>query len=335
MFNQLFNQPDTIKRHFNAPLLEERMRYLTYRAEQGSKRSVLQEIASFQLSCIKYLPLEKGRVITLNKINSATNRWALYSMQHYRSKNLSSVPRKKRFIQHAIQWLSFLNRIEIPKQPPVPTQITEFIDYLRNEKGLAEVTILKIHQQLQNFFRRIKEDPSHFLDHLTPENLDALLAKIFHEGKYVRSYIQLYASRLRTFLRYAEARGWCTSRIADSIKTPRSYAHQTLPSSPSWEDVQRLLKNTEGNSPSNIRARAIILLLAVYGLRGSEVRQLQLEDIASTTVCIGPSWYGRPEASTIAIASAMIFLTPSPAPIGATEKLASMSIPQRYYRRCL
>ena len=109
--------------------------------------------------------------------------------------------------------------------------------------------------------------------------MDELLARIFHEGSYARSSIQLYASRLRTFLRYAEYRGWSPSGIADSVKTPKSYAHQTLPSSPSWDDVQLLLKNTEGDSPSNIRARAIILLLAVYGLRGSEVRQLRFDDI--------------------------------------------------------
>ena len=34
MFNQIFKLPSTINRYLNAPLLKERLRYLTYRAEQ-------------------------------------------------------------------------------------------------------------------------------------------------------------------------------------------------------------------------------------------------------------------------------------------------------------
>lgn len=71
---------------------------------------------------------------------------------------------------------------------------------------------------------------------------------------------------------------WCQHGIADSIYVPRIYKHASLPSSPSWEDVRRLLQTTEGNRPHNIRARAILLLLAVYGLRDGEVCKLRLED---------------------------------------------------------
>jgi site-specific recombinase XerD len=132
---------------------------------------------------------------------------------------------------------------------------------------------------MQRLFRRIKEKPKQFLAHLTPEHVDKLLIQESDKGIYTRCTIQHFAIRLRYFLRYAEYRGWCRFGIADSIRTPRGYAHQTLPSSPSWEDVQRLLKTTEGNHPGNIRDRAILLLLVVYGLRDSEVRQLRFDDL--------------------------------------------------------
>jgi integrase/recombinase XerD len=45
---------------------------------------------------------------------------------------------------------------------------------------------------------------------------------------------------------------------------------------PSWPDVQRLLASTETDRRAGIRDRAILLLLAVYGLRVGEVRQLCL-----------------------------------------------------------
>jgi len=45
--------------------------------------------------------------------------------------------------------------------------------------------------------------------------------------------------------------------------------HSESSSAPSWEDVQRLLTNTEGDRPTSIRDRAILMRLAVYGVAGS------------------------------------------------------------------
>ena len=43
--------------------------------------------------------------------------------------------------------------------------------------------------------------------------------------------------------------------------------------------MRRLLASTEGDHGTDIRDRAIILVLAVYGLRSSEVRRLRLDDL--------------------------------------------------------
>jgi integrase/recombinase XerD len=60
---------------------------------------------------------------------------------------------------------------------------------------------------------------------------------------------------------------------------PRTYALDNLPFGPTWADVKRLVASVSGNSPTDIRSRAIILLLAVYGFRQGEVRGLMLEDM--------------------------------------------------------
>jgi site-specific recombinase XerD len=43
--------------------------------------------------------------------------------------------------------------------------------------------------------------------------------------------------------------------------------------------VQHLIASAENNRPTDIRDRAILMLLAVYGLRSAEVRCLKLEDL--------------------------------------------------------
>jgi len=59
---------------------------------------------------------------------------------------------------------------------------------------------------------------------------------------------------------------------------PRVFAHESLPVGPSWDDVKRLLAAAEGDRPVDIRDRALLMLLAVYGLRAGEVAALRLQD---------------------------------------------------------
>ena len=94
-----------------------------------------------------------------------------------------------------------------------------------------------------------------------------------------RASIQFYAASLRAFFRYAETKHWCSPGMAAAIMAPTVYQHELIPSGPSRELVQQLLRSTEGNRPVDIRDRAILMLLAVYGLRSEEVQRLQLEDV--------------------------------------------------------
>ena len=102
--------------------------------------------------------------------------------------------------------------------------------------------------------------------------------KLLEPGGYSRTTIQTCATALRAFFRFAEARGWCRKGLAASIRTPRVFSQASLPLGPSWDDVRRLLAMTEGDQPHNIRARPILMLLAIYGLRRGEVCRLRLED---------------------------------------------------------
>ena len=45
-----------------------------------------------------------------------------------------------------------------------------------------------------------------------------------------------------------------------------------------WKQVQQLLKGVKGNSAAALRARAVLLLLTVYGLRSGEISRLLLSD---------------------------------------------------------
>src|ERR1039458_5943126 len=87
-----------------------------------------------------------------------------------------------------------------------------------------------------------------------------------------------YASSLRAFFYYAEQRGWCKPGIAEGIISPRLYTHEGLPEGPQWKQVLQLVKGVKGNSTVALRAKAVLLLLTVYGLRSGEISRLLLSD---------------------------------------------------------
>jgi site-specific recombinase XerD len=163
--------------------------------------------------------------------------------------------------------------------PPVYQPLKEdFADYLRVQKGLTAETLRtrcwSVEDFLQWFFRNHGS-----LHQLTITDLDEAVARKGRDDGYARPTIGRYASTLRTFVRYAESRGWCSQGLAAGIVSPRVYRGESLLRGPFWHDVQRLIATTEGDRPLDVRDRAVLLLLAVYALRSIEVRTLKLDDV--------------------------------------------------------
>jgi site-specific recombinase XerD len=144
--------------------------------------------------------------------------------------------------------------------------VADFARYMEQEKGLAPRTIITRCWVAEDFLRSVLH-PKQALREIMIRQIDEVLARKGTEGGYSRRGIQSYASSLRAFFRYAEQQNLCQRGLADAITAPRIFQNETLPASPSWEDVQRLLANTEGDCSTSIRDRAILMLLVVYGLR--------------------------------------------------------------------
>jgi site-specific recombinase XerD len=99
------------------------------------------------------------------------------------------------------------------------------------------------------------------------------------KGRWKRVSIANTVSALRAFLRYAAKEGWCSNRLAESIARPRLYQQESLPYAPAWSVVQQMLADVDTDKPRDIRDRAILLLLALYGMRSGEVAALRLDQI--------------------------------------------------------
>lgn len=84
---------------------------------------------------------------------------------------------------------------------------------------------------------------------------------------------------MRSFLQFAATRGWLGPEMAEAVPSTTGYRLSHLPRGVSDEDLKELLTAPWESSRCPRRDRAILLLLATYGVRRSQVSALQLSDI--------------------------------------------------------
>jgi len=280
MFEQFCRHPAALARHQTAPLFRERLYYLAHLAAQGMRLRCLQQVASYLLVVVEYLRLASrpGEAIEIAEIEQQAMRWARRRSSRSRHRRGGPTSRKV-FRCHATNWLKFLGRLKEPTYSTCPYAglISDFADYMRHERGWSAETIGNRCRFVQRFLGEL-EFGGDALGEITIGRIDETFLKLLTLGGYAPMAVRTYVNHLRAFLRYAAMRGRCSNGLAEAIRSPRIFRHASLPTGPSWDDVRRLLASTAGDQPMDIRDRAVLMLLAVYGLRAGEVTHLQLED---------------------------------------------------------
>lgn len=177
------------------------------------------------------------------------------------------------------------NRIEraCPENQP---NLKQFADWMRDERGLAPATITI---RLGTACTFVDEVTNHggwsvvqAFESLTPAGVeDSFVHYCKDHGPGARRSMQ---ASMRLFLIFAASRGWSGAELAEAVPSFPVYRLSSLPSGVSDDELSTVLSApwVEGGCP--LRNRAIVLLLATYGVRRSQVSSLQFEDI---------DWYQR------------------------------------------
>ncbi|MEO2033666.1 MAG: site-specific integrase, partial [Planctomycetaceae bacterium] len=185
------------------------------------------------------------------------------------------------FLRHACSWLKFIGRLQLPT--PVPCrfadQLDEFARFQLQEKCLNPRAVREGCATVGRFLEEVIAN-GRSLHCVNISQIDAAIVKQITQGHYARSTVKNLACRLRSFFAFAESQRWCQSGLAAGIKGPRVYSQESIPAGPAWNDVQQMFAIVEGDQPVQIRDRAILMLLAIYGLRAGEVRCLRLENFS-------------------------------------------------------
>ncbi len=278
MFDQLFTCRRTVQRYVAAPMSDQRLGYLHHRADQGAAGATLKSVAAYQLAVTRTMDLQPSGEICLEEIHAAADRWVSRTPLHHARKDAALA--RAIFTSTAVRWLRFLGRLHEPRKADAPgaALVAEYAHYMRAEQGLAPSTVYTRCKSIGELLRRLFAD-GHGMRDLTLVDLDDAIARKGIRDGCTRASIRTYVYTLRSFVRYAERRQWCAPGLAAGILVPRVYASEQVPAGPTWDQVRRLCADAQGDTPAQIRDRALLLLFAVYGLRVGEVRRLRLDDI--------------------------------------------------------
>ena len=277
MFEDLFPNSRVLARYRDAPLFEDRLRYLTHCADAGARDSTLRKIAGHQLHLARLLDLPPKQGISMGRIEDAAQAWAQPGER--RSRQPATQEARTRFVGHAVRWLRYAHWLEESaiQRHAHARELAAFVEWMRVERGWAAATIRGCGRTVEHFLRRLGAEGT-ALASLRITHIDQEIMRYQARGCN-RVSIRDYAERLRTFLHYAEQRGWCRPGLASGILPSRTHPGEALPKGLDRDEVERLLASSEGDRPTDIRDRAVLLLLSTYGLRAGEVCGLQLDDL--------------------------------------------------------
>lgn len=274
MFESIFVAPHTQQRHREALFCEERIAYLQHMRAQGSARHSLRQTAEHLVWLASRMTPEAANGVDADGLKRLFDEpGSKNSPNHYQQRLYLDA---RRWFQFLGWWREDIQRVEVD-----PT-LVRFVDWMRNERGLSPNTIASWSRWSGHFLCWCHEH-DHDLSSLCPPDIDAYLATYSAKG-WGRRSVGFIVAMMRVFLRQAASRGECANTLAGAIFGPRVYALESVPAALSWDEVQQVLATANGATEQDIRDRAILMLMAIYGLRRGEIVALRLDQI---------DWAGR------------------------------------------
>ncbi len=276
MFEQLYKSSQAIARHEAAPYAEERRRYLAYCRQRGDALSTVISKASDLLWIVRQLSVFADLRVTVEQLRAVLV--ASGDDDGSCRRHLDSHATRKRLLDTARSWLRYLGYLREPaEQIPFKSRLDEYCQWAEHERGLSDATIYSNRQRIKQFLQWYGAR-GRALSEVQITDCDAYLADGGAQ-RWSRVSVGNVVEALRAFFLYGAEQGWSPPCLPQALHRPRIYAQESLPSGPAWRDVQRLFAQLDPTRPADIRARAILMLFAVYALRASEVAKLRLDDI--------------------------------------------------------
>jgi site-specific recombinase XerD len=165
------------------------------------------------------------------------------------------------------------------EQTPADTLIEEFLTYLREHRGIAAASTFERYGfYCREFLRSIgdRATPAR-LREVTPDDLRRFLTARCEALS--RSERTVVCIALRALLRFARVRGYLFRDLVSAVPTIPRYALDRVPPVFARKDMERTIAVIDTRTPKALRDRALLLVLATYGMRICQIKRLRVDDL--------------------------------------------------------
>lgn len=188
-------------------------------------------------------------------------------------------PHTGALVRSLAQYLQERGDLASTPATPIERRVADYRRYLERVRGLSPSTIMMHAASITGFLRFINHDTDpQRLHQLRVADIEAFVAST--GGRVGRSRMGQIMGTLRTYLRCLTAGGEVPPGLDAYVESPRVWRGERLPRALPWESVRAFLRAIDRSTPKGRRDFAMFLLVATYGLRSSEVRALDLDDVA-------------------------------------------------------
>ncbi len=152
----------------------------------------------------------------------------------------------------------------------------EFRDHLERERDFSPYTIRNYLGDVREFVNFLIERGVKSLEDVNRKVMREYLASLLERGRTRRS-VARKLSALRRFYRFLKEKKGISADLVFSLFMPKR--ERALPSFLNEREISLLLSAPDISTPLGLRDRALLELLYAAGLRVSEIRGLDIEDV--------------------------------------------------------
>jgi integrase/recombinase XerD len=269
---RMFIHQDAILRHSSTAMVHEREAFLGHLKTRVTYK-ILKYYASLLCYIVYHMRLSDPNAVSDDEIAQGAIQWT----KTYPSDPEHRIERKREnFRGLARSFYRFLG-VYVPSRV-APAYHRPFADFAR-AMAIAgyRPTTRRFNETLtRKFLNWVAVRREHLAEVLLAD-VDDFLLDLKERGRSHRTVIG-YCQAFRAFFRFAERYGWSHHALSATIKTPVEHNRKKVLTCPPWNQVRKLIKSLDSSTPELCRAKAIVLLASVYGLRCSEIANLTLDD---------------------------------------------------------
>ncbi len=155
-------------------------------------------------------------------------------------------------------------------------EIKAFIAYLHNVKNTSANTEMSYKRDLEKVQHFMAERGIHETAAISERDLEDYV-KYLEDNHFAAATVSRNIASLKAFYHYMVQEGMAAEDLSEPLKAPK--IEKKIPEIMSPDEVVRLLEQPSGNSPKEVRDKAMLELLYATGIRVTELITLRLSDV--------------------------------------------------------